>query len=403
MDDYTFTPEAPLTVREYLARKSLVPSFAFEEIAPEEHAHKFVIAKMTQVDLLRDMRDSLRRAVSDGVPFEQWKADIEPMLRKRGWWGVKEVTDPRTGEIVQARLGSPRRLRTIYNANVRTSYAVGQWERIQANKQLLPYLIYTLGPSEEHRPLHLDKEGLILRADDPFWDEWYFPNGWGCKCGVRQISEREATRRGYTGAPAPDIPTKRYVNPRTGEERRVPAGIDPGWSGNVGRNAIRRTAGQFAERIQAIATPENIGLVRAVLRDQLADDAFQEFLEGRTGLYRGSAVVATTVLPKDLGDRIGSTQRVVMVSADTISRHNPSFKAPGSYPPNVAYSYLPDIFDDSEIYWDGDRTLDVLKNVEGSWYRLVLKVLLERNEIWQSSYYKTTERNRRKIKGKRVK
>ena len=60
----------------------------------------------------------------------------------------------------------------------------------------------------------------MLKVDDPAWDTMFLPNGWGCKCRVRQLSEREANDLGgeSTAPSAEDIA----------------AGIDPEWSYNPG-------------------------------------------------------------------------------------------------------------------------------------------------------------------------
>lgn len=101
------------------------------------------------------------------------------------------MDDPLTGETKSVQLGSDRRLRTIYDTNMRTARSAGQWDRIQRTKRAMPYLLYTLGPSREHRAEHLKWADLCLPVDDPFWQTHIGPNGWGCKCGVRQVSKYE--------------------------------------------------------------------------------------------------------------------------------------------------------------------------------------------------------------------
>ncbi|NCB47951.1 hypothetical protein EOM81_13190 [bacterium] len=44
---------------------------------------------------------------------------------------------------------------------------------------------------DEHRKLH----GKILRYDDPFWDNYFPPNGWGCRCRAVSISKYEAEKK----------------------------------------------------------------------------------------------------------------------------------------------------------------------------------------------------------------
>lgn len=229
---YTFNPGPPPEVSDFFRNKNLLPSFSWLDVLPEEHAISFTVAKAMQVDVLQTIRDELQKAIDEGVPFEQFQKNLEPRLRRMGWWGVKEQIDPLTNEVNKVRLGSPRRLKTIYRANMRSARAAGQWDRIQRSKRALPYLVYLIGPSKRHRPSHEAKNGLVLPVDDPFWQTWYPPNGWGCKCHVRQITRREAEEIGI--GESPETPMQDVFNFRTGEIKSIPSGIDPGWESNPG-------------------------------------------------------------------------------------------------------------------------------------------------------------------------
>ncbi|MEV9346623.1 phage minor head protein [Klebsiella pneumoniae] len=218
------------------------------------------VAKMTQLDLLSDVKALAEEAMASGQSFAEFREVIRPLLVKRGWWGQQLMDDPLTSETRLVQLGSDRRLRTIYDTNMRTARSAGQWERIERTKRAMPYLVYTLGPSREHRPEHLQWADLCLPVDDPFWQTHIGPNGWGCKCGVRQVSKyeyeqlkvngvtRNVQQLDASGQPtghvvrqtvplrteAPAIKRRKWVNKRTGEEEMVPEGIDPGWDYNPG-------------------------------------------------------------------------------------------------------------------------------------------------------------------------
>ena len=80
------------------------------------------------------------------------------------------------------------------------------------------------------------------RADDPWWETHYPPNGWGCRCIVQQLAEADLDRYGYEVSPeAPPVAmTERTLNTPDGPVAiQVPEGIDPGWSYNVGKSAGR--------------------------------------------------------------------------------------------------------------------------------------------------------------------
>lgn len=226
---------APDAVLRYLQDKELQPGFDWREVWQEEHALAFTVAKIMAKDVLGDVKASLEQALENGETFESWSKRISEVLASAGWAGERDVTNPETGEVATTNITAPRRLRTIWQANMRTARAAGQWDRAQRSKRLMPFFLYQLGPSEVHRPHHADKVGLILPVDDPFWEKWFPPNGWGCKCWLRQISTAEAERLGYTGAAAPNVLELVYDNPATGERSRIPQGIDPGWASNPGR------------------------------------------------------------------------------------------------------------------------------------------------------------------------
>lgn len=62
--------------------KSPEVHFDYDEIAHEAHKRVFTIAKMTNLDLLKDMKNSLSTAFHNGITFDEWKKDIIPHLKK---------------------------------------------------------------------------------------------------------------------------------------------------------------------------------------------------------------------------------------------------------------------------------------------------------------------------------
>lgn len=208
--------KVPRAVRKYLEEKGLKPSWDWDEVWQEEHAHAFTVAKAMAQDVLAALREAVDAAIEGGLPVGEFKKRVRDTLAQLGWWGVQNRKNPKSGEIEKVELGTPRRLKTIYITNARVARAVGQWQRIQATKDHRPYLIYELGPSEHHRPEHESWAGTILKVDDAAWNKMYPPNGWGCRCRVRQLSEAEADRKGGE-TDAPDV-----------------SSIEPEWAYNPG-------------------------------------------------------------------------------------------------------------------------------------------------------------------------
>jgi len=230
---YDTTRLPPAEVLDFFEDRDLKPTFSWADVWKEEHAVAFTVAGVMEADLLADMHGAVDECLREGLPFEAFRKKITPILADRGWLGRKTVVDPITAEEKEVDLGDPRRLAVIFDTNLRTARAAGQWARVTRVAKVMPYLEYRLGPSRVHRPEHEVFDGLILPVDHPFWKTHFPPNGFGCRCGVRQLSKREADSKGGP-MQVLDMPPVGWRNPRTGEELQVPYGVDPGFDYNPG-------------------------------------------------------------------------------------------------------------------------------------------------------------------------
>lgn len=185
--------EEPTAVYEYLKSKKPEIHFDYDEIMHDAHKKAFTVAKMMNLDLLKDTQASLTKAFKEGVGFDEWKKSVKPMLAKKGWLGNIKVKDPKTGEEKEIYVGN-RRLRTIFNTNMRTAYAKARYEsQMQSLGEYFRYTAVLDGRTREaHRKLH----GKTLPKTDKFWDTNYPPNGWGCRCKVQVLTEAECVARG---------------------------------------------------------------------------------------------------------------------------------------------------------------------------------------------------------------
>jgi hypothetical protein len=246
---------APLIPKEalaYIKNKKLAPAFSYKDVWNEEHATMFTVAKAMQIDVLSDIKKAVEQAVEKGETLESFRKNLAPTLRAKGWRGKKDMDDPLTGKTENSRQGSDRRLKTIYDTNIRSAYQEGRWERSHASTSH-PYLMYRVGNSKNHRQEHLAWDGLILPKDDPWWNSHYPPNGWGCKCWVQAVTGERKQRLeksgvavppsvdgtpGYTvpvQTKAPPTRYKTWLDNRTGRVEKMPAGISPGFNWNPGR------------------------------------------------------------------------------------------------------------------------------------------------------------------------
>lgn len=214
----------------YFRQKGYRIGFDYRDVWQQEHQAAFTVAKAMQIDLLTEIRDFVDAAIADGTTLATFQAELMPRLVKRGWWGQQEMVDPLDGETKLVQLGSPRRLETIFDTNMATAYSEGQWERIQRNQELFPFLEYVRSASVHPRHTHMAYAGLVLRADDPFWQSHLPIKEWGCKCSVIQHTQRMLDREGLQVGQAPPEVMREMINKRTGEVMQVPTGVDPAFN-----------------------------------------------------------------------------------------------------------------------------------------------------------------------------
>jgi hypothetical protein len=232
-----FKGRPPAEAVDYLRRKVVGGRFSFNwrDVWREEHLVAFVVAKAMTRDLLLDIHGGLLKALDEGWSRDRFIAELTPQLQAKGWWGKQRMTDPLTGKAVLAQLGSPRRLQTIFDVNMRMAHSAGRWERLMRSASDRPFLVYKHTPQANPREQHQAWDGITLPVTHPFWATHWTPNGWNCKCytlslrrAERVTPEDELRARGV-------YRTQGYRNRRTGETMQVPFGIDPGFDYNVGQ------------------------------------------------------------------------------------------------------------------------------------------------------------------------
>jgi len=298
----------PLAARDAIAAllargKHLDPSFSWMDVWERDHAAMLTVAKSAGFDILTDIYDALRKALEAGTTFAEFGRDLTPVLQEKGWWGRQRVTDPLTGDEQFAQLGSSRRLRTIFDTNMRVSYASGHWASFERNKATRPFLRYVSILDDRTRPAHRARHNLVLPVDHPYWEKWAPPCGWNCRCTLQALSKRDIDRLTSSGEKlvfeVPADTERAFVNRRTGEVTKVPDGIDPGWAYNPGKEGYR--AGLAGSAKLATAPPAMAAAAGADPHwlPQLLDDEFARWFDGAAagGRVDRSTVVAGALSP----------------------------------------------------------------------------------------------------------
>lgn len=192
--DFSLQPKDSI---DYLKNKGYKLTFDYDEMLHDAHNKAFTVAKVTRLDLLSDIHSSIVQAMQKGETFENWKKNITPTLKEKGWIGEQEIVSPKTGEVKTIHVDG-HRLRNIFKTNTRVSRSIGRYKQMKSGK-FTEYWKYIGGLSENPRNGHLAKNGMILHRDDPWWNTNYPPNGWGCKCRVRAYSKKQIEKRLWSG------------------------------------------------------------------------------------------------------------------------------------------------------------------------------------------------------------
>jgi len=203
---------------EYWSTLLVETKSALRRLAAGVRAKAFSVADLASKDQLQTVFDAIQRAIEEGTTFADFKADLGEIMATRGWEGY--------------------RADNIFRTNLQTAYNVGRYKEMSEAKAQRPYWRYSAVNDSRTRPTHAALNGKVFPADHPFWDTWYPPNGFRCRCSVVSLSRAEIERDGLTVEM--DDPTGKLIAPRDAEGNELPARLlmpDPGFDTNPAKSA----------------------------------------------------------------------------------------------------------------------------------------------------------------------
>ncbi len=161
----------------------------WNDLGAEEHARAFTAARTAGTDIADDLYFGLVDNIAAKGTEEDFAKRVTPILRAKGWLGGNE------GQIAH-------RVALIYDTNLRVARAAGRWERYQSTKSALPYIeTFDVGDSRVRHPPkspasdHRAWGGIILPVDHWFWQLYWTPLGFRCRCSTAQLSRSQFARR----------------------------------------------------------------------------------------------------------------------------------------------------------------------------------------------------------------
>lgn len=384
---------------EYFKKKGYTFSWDWYDTWQEAHAKAFTVAKAMRMDILQDIRDMVQKALDEGIAFQQFKKELEPKLRAKGWWGKKPIVDETGATEVQ--LGSPHRLRTIYETNLQTAYMAGRYKEFMDNVDDRPYWQYVAVMDSRTRPAHAALNGKVFRYDDPFWDTHYPPLGFNCRCRVRALSADNLKDRGLTVESSKGKITWQdaLVSKKTGELQPVAVYHDPltgekiatdvGWSYNPGKAAWFPDLDKYSYDVAV-----------KWIEGGLTGPDFKAFFEGK---LKGNFPVA--VLDEEYRKLIKAKSQVVYMSDETLTKQRGWIEGVEGHPELTIAEYqkIPSIITKAQfIAQDGELTI-VFIGIKERFYHAAIKSTKSGQSLFLTSFRRVddVEREVQRLKRKK--
>lgn len=408
----------PKQAIEFLRQKKMLASKVLaKEMQDSALARATTIARLTSLDMTKDIYQSLETAMREGKGFHAWKKELVSEFEHKGWIFGKDpsirgidghlLADPKTGEY----FGTPRRLNTIYRVNMQSAYSAARYQRLRDNVDNRPYWQYSAVGDARTRPAHLALSGKVYRYDDPFWATFYPPNGFNCRCTVIALGDRDLKRRGID---KPDdsseflVEVERPADKQGNREKTVgfklPDGTvrvtDKGFDYNVGRLNYKpnldlypeKLAHQFAKaemsgaefkldyaKLSAYLAP-HIPRYLALKGRKPRSDLLQELRDK----YSRNFKFAAGVLNEDTRKQIGTELKTVWLSDDSMVKQIANRY--GQFGVET-YEKLPDVLNSpDEIKSSKGNHFEFYKTINGERYMAVVKILEHVKELYMQSF-----------------
>lgn len=153
-----------------------------ERIPFDARSRAFWIAGVAQLDMVQDVRNAIAAALRNGTGLAEFQKAVDAQLASA--WGKSD----------------PHRIGLIFRNACQTAYNAARWEQMTQPSVLLvrPFWMFDAIKDGRTSAICLLCGGTILPADDPWWDTHQCPLHHHCRSSIRNLTRREAERRGIT-------------------------------------------------------------------------------------------------------------------------------------------------------------------------------------------------------------
>lgn len=183
-------------MEEFLSRR-IVSRDEADQIADYAKRRAWWISGVAQMDVVRDVHESLTRAMESGIPFEEWRDEVEEKLTAA--WGRP----------------NSHRIETIFrNATMQAANA-GRWRQMHEPHVLAvrPFLQFDAVRDSVRCSICSACAGVVLTADHPWWQTHAPILHHACRCSVVSLRRETAEGKGITVSPPGVLAAKGFGVP----------------------------------------------------------------------------------------------------------------------------------------------------------------------------------------------
>lgn len=354
----------------------------------------FVVSKVADIDVLSTIQQSLVKALAKGQSFHSWKKELKPFLEKSGYGNLNNS-----------------RLKKIYATNIQSAYAQGRKKAQMARSSPKEYpkidsltdrkvdidiakyddgiyFRYVTMQDSRVRALHAKLHNIILPRKHPFWERYYPPNDFGCRCRVEVISADELLEKGLK--PTHSVPLE--------VAKIIPKDFTPKSPQEDIRNIIESKLKNYVNNNTATNA-----LHKIIQEVEIRNERFRRI----NALWNGKDLKKTTNIcktPQLLKDICNTEAEYISIGASMIAAHKKRHPEIDSFDYSLIADMLTDIYG---IYQDKNTQIKyIVASRLGRWYRLSLKSLSDKKEIWVESLVSADDKDKdilfKNLKNKKV-
>ena len=214
------------------------PGTAFKTAIEYFESRGFFMANIANADILGAVENEITRAMEGGVTLDAFKEDVDAIFTRHGY-------DPL----------APFHIKTIFQTNLHINYQGGRYFQMKRPAVVAARPFWRLVAIQDGntRPDHWANHGKIFPHDHGFWDIWYPPNGYNCRCTVVTVSQSELDRYGWE-VETQDPTGLLYEPVDTVTGVKMPARNlmpDPGWAKNPAKEIWKPDFSRYSPDLAA--------------------------------------------------------------------------------------------------------------------------------------------------------